>query len=63
MYNLVTKRPHSYLLLDLSQSCPSALRYRTSIFEEDYYCIVFAPIDDEVKATKIGETEAYLAYA
>lgn len=38
-----TKKPHSYLLIDLKQSTPDELRIRTCIFPDDEHQIVYLP--------------------
>ena len=41
-----TRRPHGYLLLDLSQDTDDLLRFRTDIFNPTSN-VVYAPVDDE----------------
>ena len=41
-----TKRPHGYLLLDLSQDTNDLLRFRTDIFNPRCN-VIYAPVDDE----------------
>lgn len=42
--------PHSYLLLDMTQSCPEELRFRTKIFPDDENCTtVYIPAKNSKK--------------
>jgi hypothetical protein len=38
-----TEKPHSYLLIDLKQSCPDKIRIRTDIFPDDDAIRVYIP--------------------
>lgn len=42
-YNDATEKPHSYLLVDLTQYTNDKLRLRTNIFPDDKYQIVYIP--------------------
>ena len=42
-YKDATDRPHGYLLVDLTQSCPDQLRLRTGIFPDDDQHVVYVP--------------------
>ena len=45
-YLHATRKPHSYLLLDLSQDTDDRLRFRTDIFPTEQ-TIVYSPVDDD----------------
>ena len=41
MYTKATKKPYSYILIDLTQECIPQLRYRSGIFNEDHIFNVY----------------------
>lgn len=52
-YSDSCKLPHSYFLLDLTQTCPEELRFRSKIFPNDEGCTtVYVPIDNKKKSLK-----------
>lgn len=45
-YNDATRKPHSYLLLDMTQATDEQLRYRANIFPDDDDCTtIYIPIE------------------
>lgn len=65
VYKEITKEPHTYLLIDLTQSTHDLLRFRTDIFNP-YYATVFCTLpslinDDSVKNEVFGGGSAYSA--
>ncbi len=42
-YNDATKNPHGYLLLDMKQSTPDEMRFRSAIFPTDPLNYVYIP--------------------
>ena len=41
IYNAATKKPYSYIFIDLTQECIPQLRYRSSLFDDDHKFKVF----------------------
>lgn len=54
LFNNITRRPHSYLLIDLTQDTPSPLRFRTDILNPNHVS-VYALLDDLKPTTLNGE--------
>lgn len=49
-FSIACQQPHSYLLLDMTQSCPEDLRYRSKIFPDDPdRTVVFIPVTNKRK--------------
>ena len=49
-----TKRPHGYLLLDLTQDSEDRYRFRTSVFPHEHPPIIYVAIDDEESKGKLS---------
>lgn len=63
VYNEVTKAPHSYLIIDLTQNINDLLRFRTDIFSKDYLAVVFSNIQSNEPETETVEgQQAYVVY-
>lgn len=51
-YGDATATPHSYILLDLTQSCPEKLRFRTNVLPSDKDCTtIYVPIESKSNKT------------
>lgn len=61
MFNEVTREPHTYLIIDLTQRINEKLRFRTDIFNDDYESVCYTNIDDfdPDQLTTIDEEPAY----
>lgn len=57
MFNTVTRDPHTYLLIDLMQDTPPALRFRTEILNPHYTIVYALPTD--LKQANLNGEEAY----
>ena len=42
-----TKRPHGYLLLDLTQDSEDRYRFRSNVFPREHPPLIYVAIDDE----------------
>jgi len=42
-----TQRPHSYIILDLTQETDDGIGFRTNIYPEGYPLVVYCDIGDE----------------
>lgn len=47
VYNEVTRSPHGYLIIDLTQGISDFLRFRTNIFNKNYFSVCYATINEE----------------
>lgn len=54
VYNHCTNQAHGYLIVDLTQEIPNALRFRSNIFNTDYF--IYANINNDFKS-KVTEGE------
>ena len=60
-YEMATKRPHGYLLIDLRQSTDDRFRFRTNIFSENGEpCTVFVPPIIDNSSSKKRKTRKIL---
>lgn len=64
VYKEATSLPHGYLLIDLAQETPEALRFRTQIFNGNF-TVVYCPVSlltesDGIIPQKIGEQQAFI---
>lgn len=65
VFNEATRRPHSYLLLDLTQRTSELLRYRTEIFDKYHSGIVYCDLslkDDKVKHETFASRPVFALY-
>ena len=46
-YIEATKRPHGYIILDLSQDTNDLLRFRTNVFSDESPPVIYAAVGDE----------------
>lgn len=58
MFNTITKEAHSYLLIDLVQSTPPSLRFRTDILNDHHLGVVYA-LPEDVTQTSFNGEEAF----
>lgn len=57
VYNEATSPPHGYLLFDLTQSANDLIRFRTNIFEKDYFtCYCPTPLLENKRFCSKNET-------
>lgn len=48
-----TREPHSYFLMDMTQSCDDQLRFRSKIFPDDENCTtIYVPLPNKKKSLK-----------
>lgn len=61
VFNEVTRAPHGYLILDLSQEINENLRFRTDIFSPDYLAICFSNLSNfhDLETETIEGEQAY----
>lgn len=63
VYKEITKEPHSYLLIDLTQAINESLRFRTDIFNKEY-CICFCNVNEnESEIETINGQQTYVIRA
>lgn len=64
VYNQVMLTAHAYFIIDLTQSCNELLRFRTDIFNPNYFAVCFSNLEqyDKEPETFKGE-QAYVVCA
>lgn len=63
VYNEVMQTPHAYFIIDLTQDCNELLRFRTDIFNPNYFAVCFSNLDHHVIQPETIEGEqAYTLY-
>lgn len=62
VYNEVTRTPHGYLIIDLTQGISDLLRFRTNIFNQHYLAVCFATINEENEDIKTESIEGEQTY-
>ena len=51
-----TKRPHGYLILDLSQDTNDLLRFRTNVFSDEGPPIIYDAVGDDATMIELPRT-------
>lgn len=54
----VFREPYSHILLDLSQNCPEALRYKANICQDPFYVSTYTDVSN-LKSHKLGDETVY----
>jgi hypothetical protein len=52
-----TREPHGYIILDFSQDTHDLLRFRTHVFPEDRFRVVYAPVEDETREIELSRPQ------